>query len=75
MVRTLCFSQGFVIYKCEAMVLNVKLNSMKNTNTYWVDWYRNGWCYRSTHGVTWEQVKEMKKLAKYLGETIKYEKE
>ena len=43
--------------------------------TYWVDWYRNDWNYRSTHGVTWEQVKEMKKLAKALGETIKYEKE
>lgn len=47
----------------------------KKVTTYWVDWYRDGWNYRSTHGVTWEQVKEMKKLAKTLGETIKYEKE
>lgn len=48
---------------------------MKTQNTYWVDWYRDGWNYRSTHGATWEQVKEMKKLAKVLGETVKYEKE
>ena len=44
--------------------------------TYWVDWYTaGGFCYRSTHGVTMEQVREMKKIAKVLGETIKYEKE
>ena len=48
---------------------------MRKANTYWVDWYRDNWCYRSTHGVTWEQVKEMKKTAKMLGETIKYTKE
>ena len=45
---------------------------MRKANTYWVDWYRDDWCYRSTHGVTWEKVKEMKKTAKMLGETIKY---
>lgn len=43
-------------------------------NLYWVDWYRNGFCYRSVHSVDWEQVKEMKQLAKVLGETIKYSK-
>ena len=48
---------------------------MKKENTYWVDWYRNGFCYRSTHGCSWDDIKEMKKLAKLLGETIKYEKE
>lgn len=49
---------------------------MKKQTTYWVDWYTSsGFCYRSTHGVTMEQIKEMKKLAKALGETIKYEKE
>ena len=48
---------------------------MKKENTYWVDWYRDGFCYRSSHGVSFEQVKEMKQLAKYLGETIKYYKE
>lgn len=48
---------------------------MKKNVTYWVDWYCNGFCYRSTHGVTWDEVKEMKKLAKLLGETIKYTKE
>ena len=58
-------------------VTNNESNMRKQTlrTTYWVDWYRDGWCYRSTHGATWEHVKEMKKLAKALGETIKYTKE
>ena len=32
---------------------------------YEVDWYRNGFCYRTTTNVTWEGVKDMKKM-KYL---------
>lgn len=49
---------------------------MKKQTTYWVDWYTpGGFCYRSIHSVTMEQVREMKKIAKVLGETIKYEKE
>lgn len=44
-------------------------------NTYSVDWIRNGWCYRTTIGVDWEGVKRFRKLAKALGETIRYEKE
>ena len=58
--------------------LNVTNNesNMKKQTTYWVDCYTpGGFCYRSTHGVTMEQVREMKKIAKVLGETIKYEKE
>lgn len=43
-------------------------------NLYWVDILRNGFCYRSVHSCTWEQVKELRKNAKLLGETIKYEK-
>ena len=59
-------------------VTNNESNMRKQTlkTTYWVDWYTpGGFCYRSTHGVTMEQVREMKKIAKVLGETIKYEKE
>ena len=33
---------------------------------YEVDWYRNGFCYRTTTNVTWEGVKDMKKIAKLL---------
>lgn len=39
---------------------------------YEVDWFRNGFCYRTTTNVTWEGVKDMKKTAKLLGETISY---
>lgn len=43
-------------------------------NVYWVNWYRNGFCYRSTSDVDWKGVQKFKKLAKELGETITYEK-
>lgn len=46
---------------------------MKN-QLYWVHWYSNGFCYRSTHSVTKEGVKEARKLAKILGEKIEVEK-
>lgn len=40
---------------------------------YEVDWFlSNGHCYRTTTNVTWEGVKDMKKTAKLLGETISY---
>ena len=38
---------------------------------YEVDWYRNGFCYRTTTNVTWEGVKDMKKIAKLLGVDVK----
>ena len=47
---------------------------MKKEQLYWVDWYRDGFCYRSTHSITKEQLKEIKKQAKYYGDTIKVEK-
>ena len=40
---------------------------------YWVDWYMDGFCYRSTHSVPKNKIKELRKLAKHLGETIKIE--
>lgn len=43
------------------------------TKIYSVDWVRNGFCYRTTMGCTWEDVKQCKRTAKLLGETIKYE--
>lgn len=47
---------------------------MRKQNLYWVDVYSNGFCYRSVSNCTWEDVKELRKVAKLLGETIKYEK-
>ena len=41
---------------------------------YWVHWYSNGFCYRSTHSVPKSKIKELQKLAKQLGETIEIEK-
>ena len=43
------------------------------TKIYSVDWYRNGFCYRTTMGCTWEDVKQCKRTAKLLGEKIEYE--
>ena len=40
---------------------------------YSVDWIRNGFCYRTTMGCTWEDVKDCKRTAKLLGEIIEYE--
>ena len=40
---------------------------------YAVDWYCNGFCYRTTTGCTWEDVKRMRRVAKDIGDTIKYE--
>ena len=40
---------------------------------YSVDWYYNGFCYRTTTGCTWEHVLEFKRTAKLLGEKIKYQ--
>ena len=43
------------------------------TKIYNVDWYRGDWCYRTTTGCKWEDVKDCKRAAKLMGETIKYE--
>lgn len=70
MFEWFCWKRRLFIYIIRIILFNSHMKA-----TYWVDWYRNGFCYRSTHGVTIEQVREMKKLAKLLGETIKYERE
>ena len=41
---------------------------------YWVHWYSNGFCYRSTHSVPKSEIKNLRKLAKQLGETIEIER-
>lgn len=41
---------------------------------YWVHWYRDGFCYRSTHSVPKEKLKEFRATAKALGEKIVIEK-
>ena len=43
------------------------------TKIYSVDWICNGFCYRTTMGCTWEDVKKYKRTAKLLGEKIEYE--
>lgn len=40
---------------------------------YSVNWYSNGFCYRTTTGCDWEDVKRFRKIAKTIGETISYE--
>ena len=45
----------------------------KKTKIYSVDWYHGDHCYRTTMGCTWEDVKDCRRTAKLLGETIKYE--
>ena len=45
----------------------------KKTKIYSVDWYHGDHCYRTTMGCTWEDVKDCKRAAKLMGETIKYE--
>ena len=47
---------------------------VKKTNIYSVDWIHNGFCYRTTMGCTWEDVKDCKRAARLMGEKIKYEK-
>ena len=46
---------------------------VRRKNIYTVDWYRGDWCYRTTTDCDWEAVKECKRAAKLMGETIKYE--
>lgn len=46
---------------------------VKKTKIYSVDWMRNGFCYRTTLGCTWQGVLDCKRTAKLLGEKIKYE--
>lgn len=44
------------------------------TQLYWVDWIRDGFCYRSTHSVTKEQLKDIRKMAKALGDKLEISK-
>ena len=40
---------------------------------YSVNWYSNGFCYRTTTNCSWEDVQSIKRTAKLIGETVKYE--
>lgn len=42
----------------------------KSEKLYWVHWYSNGFNYRSTHSVPKEDIKNMRRTARALGETI-----
>ena len=45
----------------------------KKRKIYDVNWYCNGFCYRTTRGCDWETVKECRRIARLLGEKIEYE--
>lgn len=45
----------------------------KTVNIYAVDWYYNGYNYRTTTGCTWKDVQELRRQAKAIGETVKWE--
>jgi len=50
------------------------MNKAKKRKLYQVDWYTDdGYLYRTTMGCEWKDVKQCKKQARKLGETIKYE--
>lgn len=40
---------------------------------YDIHWYCGTHCYRTTSNCTFEQVQESRKIAKVIGDTIKYE--
>lgn len=42
---------------------------------YTVNWYRNGFCYRTTVNVPYENLKDCRCTAKLLGEKIEIEKQ
>ena len=45
----------------------------KTVKIYAVDWYYNGYNYRTTTGCTWKDVQELRRQAKAIGETVKWE--
>ena len=45
----------------------------RKTKIYLVNWLHDGFCYRTTMGCTWEDVKDCKRQAKLMGEKIEYE--
>ena len=54
-------------------MINTHMARKKSVKIYSVDWFRNGFCYRTTMECTWENVLDCKRTAKLLGEKIKYE--
>jgi hypothetical protein len=44
----------------------------KTVKIYAVDWYYGDYCYRTTTGCTWEDVQDLRRQAKNLGETVKW---
>ena len=45
----------------------------KTVKIYAVDWYYNGYCYRTTTGCTWADVQDLRRQAKAIGEIVKWE--
>lgn len=47
----------------------------KTERRYTIHWYRNGFCYRTTHDCPKEHVDRCRAIARLLGEKIKAELE
>lgn len=43
---------------------------VRKKKMYFVDWYRNGFCYKTTSNCPYSYVKECRKLARELGEKV-----
>ena len=67
------------ILQKQKIILSLYLKTINNKTMsketlYWVDWYRDGYCYRSSHSVSKEELKECRRMAKMLGEKLVIEK-
>lgn len=51
------------------------MKPQKTQSTYQVDWYRNGFNYRTTIGVPKDALPDIKRQAKLLGEKVSIIKE
>lgn len=49
-----------------------KRGRKKTVKIYAVDWYYEGYNYRTTTGCTWEDVQDLRRQAKAIGETVKW---
>ena len=74
MMRSTFFTlwHAFCIYRDVINQNNTHMKTIKK-KMYAVNWYCNGFCYRTTTGCDWEVVKHLRKAAKAIGETITYE--
>lgn len=65
------FFRTFVHVKLENN--NMARKRFISEKRYTIHWYRDGFCYRTTHDCPKDYVDDSKRLAKLLGEKIKTE--